>query len=410
VTAAFLRRYVVFPTTAAVDAVTLWVAFTHTIEAFDTSPRLNLMSAEKRSGKSRTLEALELLVRRPAMTSTMSAAVLFRQVDAVHPTLLFDEVDAVFSKGKDDRNEELRGLLNAGHRRGVPAYRCGGAKMTEVKAYDAFCAVALAGIGDLPSTIADRSIRIEMKRRAPGETVERFRRRKVTPAAEGICKRLASWAGAHIDELAGAEPDLPDELDDRAQDGWEPLVAIADTAGGDWPARARRAAVELSAGRTAEDDTIGVRLLADIATVFGSAERLSSADLAARLAGLEEAPWGDWYGRPLDARGLAKKLKPFGIRPRKVRLGEATAQGYVRGDFADAWCRYGSPAPDSSIQPEQPEHRRSATQSTLVLAGTSEDWRGAGPLLALHIDIVVWTECGVRPGKTPKSSVVLPSL
>ena len=229
-----------------------------------------------------------------------------------------DEVDTIFSKGKDDRNEELRGLLNAGQRRGVPAYRCGGPKMTEVKQYDAFCAVALAGIGDLPSTIADRSLRIEMKRRAAGEQVERFRRRRVTPKAKAVKKRVASWAAPRIDELAGAEPDLPDELDDRAQDGWEPLLAIADAAGGDWPARARRAALELSAGRTAEDDTIGVRLLADIATVFGGADRLSSADLATRLAGLEEAPWGDWYGHPLDARGLAKKLKPFDIRPRKV--------------------------------------------------------------------------------------------
>lgn len=135
----FLARFVVFPSAAARDAAALWVVHTHALAAADSTPRLALLSAEKRSGKSRLLELLELLVASPMMTASISAAALFRQVEAVTPTLLMDEADTYFGKTKDD-HEDLRGMLNAGHRRGAMAYRCAGPKMAEVKAYSAFAA------------------------------------------------------------------------------------------------------------------------------------------------------------------------------------------------------------------------------------------------------------------------------
>lgn len=359
----FLARFVVFPSSAARDAAALWVLHTYAIAAAESTPRLALLSAEKRSGKSRLLELLELLVARPMMTASISAAALFRQVEAVSPTLLMDEADTYFGKAKDD-HEDLRGMLNAGHRRGALAYRCAGPKMAEVKAYSAYCAVALAGIGELPSTIADRAITIRMKRRRPDEQVERFRRRKVKPEAERLAARVEAWADANIDALTIAEPELPDALDDRAADGWEPLLAIADAADGEWPARARRAALVLSGDRAPEDDTAGVRLLSDCRAVFGDADRLSSADLAGRLAALEEAPWGAWYGHPLDTRGLAKLLRRFDVRPKQLRVGEEKVRGYDRVDLEDVWGRYlsGPKVPDSPVPasgPVQVVHRRS---------------------------------------------------
>lgn len=355
--AGFLARFVAFPSPAALDAIVLWIVHTHAFPAAETTPRLAILSAEKRSGKSRTLELLELLCARPRMSMTMSGSVVYRIVESEHPTLLLDEIDTVFTKGRDDRNEDLRGILNAGHRRGAKAYRCGGAKMSEVQSFDAFCPVALAGIGSLPATIEDRSIVIRMRRRASSEPVQRLRRRKVAPQAEALRDRLADWAAANLDALTEAEPELPDELDDRAADGWEPMLALAEAAGSNWPDRARVAAIELSAGKSATEDTIGVRLLADIRGVFGSATRLSSADLVTRLVALEEAPWGALYGgHPLDARGLARRLHAYGVKPHVVRIGGATPRGYDVADFADSWTRYtpetGPDQPSASCGPE----------------------------------------------------------
>jgi len=357
---AFLRAFVAFPTPAAASAVALWAAFTHVHEAAETSPRLALLSAEKRSGKSRCLEVLELIVCRPIFTASMSAAALFRVVEAERPTVLMDEVDTIFAKGVDPRAEELRGLLNAGQRRGTKAVRCCGPRMDQVRRYDVFAPVALAGIGDLPDTVADRSILIRMKRRAPGEVVKRFRRRDVAVNGGALRERLEAWAEADLEALADARPAVPDSLDDRAADGWETLIAIADAAGGDWPARARAAAVELSATREPDDETLGVRLLGDVRTVLAGADRMSSADLVAGLVELPEAPWGSWYGRTLSQRDLARLLRRYDIRPRLLRIGAAVFRGYEAADSHDAWSRY---LPPTVSAPIHPLHRYSAAQS-----------------------------------------------
>ena len=171
---AFVRRYVVI-SAAQADAVALWCAHTFAIEAADTTPYIAVTSAEKRSGKSRLLEVLELLVRSPQSTTNISDSALFRAIGEYSPTLFFDEVDAVF---RSREREDLRGLLNAGHRRGAVAYRMGGKRMTDLEAFPVFCAKAFAGIGDcLSDTVRDRSIPIRLKKRARDEQLERFRRR-----------------------------------------------------------------------------------------------------------------------------------------------------------------------------------------------------------------------------------------
>jgi hypothetical protein len=338
----FIGRFVAFPSTAALVAETLWVAHAHAIDAFESTPRLAHLSPEKGSGKTRALEVMERLVPKPMHAVNCTAAALFRAVSAKQPTLLFDECDTYFgARGRGaDTHEELRGLINAGHRRGAVAYRCVGepAKM-EVREFPAFCAVSLAGIGDLPDTILDRSIVIRMKRRAPHERIEPFRMRQVAPQGDHLRKQLKAWAKANRDALAEAEPVMPAGITDRPADVWEPLLAIADAAGGDWPTRARAAALELTAARQ-HDPSLGVRLLADVRDAFGVSDRLFTETVLEYLTELDEAPWGDLRGRKLDARGLASRLRRFGIAPRQVRIGETTKKGYVREDFVDAWGRY----------------------------------------------------------------------
>jgi hypothetical protein len=161
--AAFVRRFVVVSDMQA-DAIALWVAHTHAAEAAETTPYLVLTSAEKRSGKTRLLEVLELVVHEPLPTANISDAALFRAIKELGPTLLLDEVDAIFG-GKAREREDLRGLLNAGYRRGAVARRMGGAKMTTLEAFPVYCPKAFAAIGKLPDTIADRSIAIRLQPR-----------------------------------------------------------------------------------------------------------------------------------------------------------------------------------------------------------------------------------------------------
>lgn len=375
--ASFVRRYVVL-TAHQVVAVALWVLHAHAADAAESTPYLAVTSAERRSGKSRLLELVELLVPRPLLSANVSPAALFRTIAAETPTLLLDEADATFSRNAGERAEELRGLLNAGHRRGAVVIRMvGPGASLKAERFPVFCPKALAGIGELPDTIADRSISIRMKRKSPGEEVTRYRRREVEPASSGLRARLAAWCERRLDGLAEARPMLPDALDDRAADGWEPLLAIADAAGGDWPGDARRAALVLSAGRDdAEADSLGVRLLADVRAVLDerSADRIASAELASALAAMEEAPWGDLYGKALDARGLARRLRPFEVRPRKVRVGEETVQGYRREDFADAWARYCAAFGKDAEEPAAPSpapYPRPATGTSGTTASPS---------------------------------------
>ncbi len=335
---AFVRRFVVLDDAQA-DAAALWAAHSHAFSAFGLTPYLAVTSAEKRSGKTRLLEVLELLIREPVASANISDAALFRVIDAKSPTLLLDEVDAIF---KSREREELRGLLNAGYRRGALAHRMGGANNRTLETFAVYCPKAFAGIGDcLPDTILDRSIPIRLKRRTRSEQVERFRLRDVEPQGLTLRDRLSNCLEPQHDYLAGMRPALPDELDDRAQDVWEPLLAIADLAGGDWPERARRAAIALSAGEEREDDSLTVALLRDIHDFFSADahDRVCTADLLAHLHALEESPWGDWYGKTLSAHGLSRLLKPYRIKTMPVWVEGKTGRGYKREQFADAFAR-----------------------------------------------------------------------
>jgi hypothetical protein len=349
---AFIRRFVSL-SESQLSAVALWVAHTHAIEAAQVTPYLNISSAEKQCGKTRLLEVLNLLVASPWMTGRASAAVLVRKIDAQSPTLLLDESDAAF-KGDLQYTETLRGVLNSGHSRGGKVSLCvGKGKEIEFRDFHVFCPKAIAGIGGLPDTVADRSIPIRMKRRAPGEPVERFRARLVSRDAVDIQRQLGEWAARNVKQLPDAEPRLPEMLSDRQQDGVEPLLGIADVAGEEWPERGRKALLEILRGEAAEDDSIGVRLLRDIHSVFDAPEKMSTTDLLAALCDTNPE-WLEFaHGKPLSAANLARLLKRYEIRPRTIRLADVTTKGYDRDWFNDAWARYlpreASQASQSSI-------------------------------------------------------------
>jgi Protein of unknown function (DUF3631) len=337
----FVRRFVVL-SEAQAAAIALWIVHTHAFEAAETTPYLAVTSGMKRSGKTRLLEVAELLVREPLPTANISDAALFRAIGEKGPTLLMDEIDAVFGPKARDR-EDLRGMLNAGYRRGVVVYRMGGAKMNVLEPFPVFCAKAFAGIGALPDTITDRAITIRLERRTREEPVERFRRREADESGEPLHQWAVSWADQHVPLLAESRPELPDELDDRAQDIWEPLLAIADLAGGDWPARARSSALQLCGpeARQDEDDSLTALLLQDLHEIFTTSteQRFRTSDLIEELVKIEESPWGDWHGKPITAQALSRLLRPFRIKTMPVWSDGKTVKGYKLEQFADAFHR-----------------------------------------------------------------------
>jgi Protein of unknown function (DUF3631) len=363
---AYLRRFVVYPSEHAAIAHALWIAHTHRMDAWESTPRIAFLSPEPGSGKSRALEITETLVPTPVQAVNVSAAYLFRKVSdaAGMPTILFDEIDTVFGP-KAKENEEVRGLINAGHRRGAIAGRCViRGKGVELEELPAYCAVAVAGVGDLPDTIITRSVVIAMRKRAPSEAIEPYRPRLHAAAGNKLRDILSLWAGNRT--FGEPWPTMPESVTDRNADVWEPLLAIADAAGGDWPKRSRVAAVELVALAMWKTPSLGVRLLADVRTVFGDRDSMPTELLLEDLCKLDESPWGDLRGKPLRARGLAALLRKFGVVPRVIRIGPSTPRGYLREDLHDPWIRYLTPLGAFNL-----ENATSTTSTTLDPVGTS---------------------------------------
>jgi hypothetical protein len=332
-----IGRYVILPVASAI-AVSLWILHTHAIDAAQISPRLGVVSPEKRCGKSTVLKLLGALVRRPLHTTNVTTAVVFRTIEAHQPTLLVDEADTFLRE-----REELRGVLNAGHdRQSAKVARCVGDE-SEPRVFNVWAPVAFAGIGKQHDTLMDRSIVIAMKRRAPSEAVEPFRR-KQRDGLLSLHRKCVRWSQDNLERLRGAEPVPAAGLDDRAVDNWEALLAIADTAGGNWPEKARSAAQSLSsAERGRGSDALGEQLLADVRTIFedAAAGAVSARDLLERLLAMEERPWAEAQrGRPLTARTLGTRLGRFGISSRTARIRDVPVRSYVKGDFEDAFSRY----------------------------------------------------------------------
>lgn len=381
-----LIKFVILPSEEAVDAVVLWIAASHGQVAWQHAPRLAIVSPEKRCGKSRLMDIVSETARNPLITVNASPPAIYRSVEPKDPpTLLVDEADAIFGKKAADNNEDLRALLNAGHQRNRPALRYD-VTSRRVVAHPTFSMAALAGIGDLPDTIMDRAVVVRMRRRASGERVSAYRTRRDQPTLNALRDRLLSWVDSYIDVLIRAEPAMP--VEDRAADTWEPLVAIADLAGGDWPERGRAACVALVGAEagTGEATSLGLRLLADLRDVFGDAEKMHTADILEKLHRVEDAPWGDFYGRPFSAHDLAKQLRQYGVAPVDVRVQQISKKGYKRDHLWDVWNRYISPStqsPATTATTASPQVEAEEGSATVALHGRNslfENWAEEPPL------------------------------
>jgi Protein of unknown function (DUF3631) len=330
-TVAMIERNLILPDGSA-EILAVWAVHTHCDDCFAISPRLAITSAEKGCGKTTLLDVLACLVPRPLPTSNATVAAIFRVVEVGKPTILMDEADTFL---KD--NDELRGILNTGHRRGGAVLRCVGDEH-EPRMFSTWAPAAIAAIGKIPDTLEDRSVACRMRRPKPTERVQNFRSDRVEQFTV-LARKMARWAVDNEQTLRAADPDVG-ELQNRVADNWRPLLAIADVAGGVWPERIRAIAAAAVAARA--EQSVGMELLIDIRAAFETSDThtMFSEDLVAYLV-LEGHPWVEWKnGKPLTKASLARLLNPFEVYPDQVRIGATTRKGYHLRQFKDAFDRY----------------------------------------------------------------------
>ncbi len=371
-----IKRFIICaPETA--NATTLWIAFTWVIDHVQVSPIANITAPEMQCGKSQLLSVISAMVKKPAIAANISPSVVFRVIEKYCPTLLIDEADS-FMNG----NEDLRGIINSGHtRQSAYVWRSVGDDH-EPTQFSTWSAKALCGIGAQAATIMDRSIILELRRKLPHEKVERLRHADKQEFLN-IKRKLARFALDSGEAIENSRPALPDALSDRAQDNWEPLLAIADIAGNHWPETARQSAMAIYAkGQDDDNQAPGIMLLHDIQDIFEGEKlriKITSADLLEKLLHLEDRPWSEWNrGHAITSNKIARYLKPFGVSPKTIRTGSTTAKGYMKDDFEDAITRY---IPVQSVTPSQPNETNtySRIQTVTNIANVTNEFLPESP-------------------------------
>ncbi len=349
---ATVNRFIICDTSTSI-AVALWVAFTWCIDYLQVAPLAVITAPEKRCGKSQLLDVIGRLSFRPLVASNISPAAVYRVIEAHSPTLLIDEADSFLKE-----NEELRGVINSGHtRQSAFVIRTVGDDH-EPRQFSTWGAKAISGIGHLAGTLMDRAIVLTLRRKLPAEKCQRLRHAD-PKAFSQLASKLARFAEDAGPSIGQARPNLPEELNDRAQDNWEPLLAIADLADGEWPNLARAAALHISG---AEHDPVSTstELLSDIKEIFDAknVDRIPTADLLSALTSDDTKPWASYaFGKELSPRQLSKRLGEFEISSKDFKINGVTRKGYQKSQFDDVFSRYLAPVtPPKDPQPATYEH------------------------------------------------------
>ncbi len=367
--AELVRKYIIVEPEQA-HAMALWVAHTHLLEAAEHSPLLLINAPERECGKSLVLDVLGSLASKSMQTANASMPALFRLVEKYEPTLLIDEADTFVA-----RNPELQGVVNAGHKRGACVWRAeASGDNYEPRPFTVFCPKCIAGIAlerHLPDATMSRGIAINMRRKLADERVDSWRDRDPL-FVDGLARALARLGEDLKDAVSRTRPETPRELGDRARDNWTSLLAIAQCAGGEWPAWALSAAIKLS-GKSAQPVSMANELLRDVRDVLADFHRgtIPTVDLLEKLVAVPEGGWQTYNrGRQLTAKQLAKLLHQYGIRPKTVRQKDGrTPKGYDVRDFEDAFHRY---LKDEEEDAQDPIQESSTTRHPTAQLSVSE--------------------------------------
>jgi hypothetical protein len=315
-------------------AATLWAVMTWVLDSVNTAPLAVITAPTKGCGKTVMLSVIGKMVRRSLPTSSITPAALFRTIEKWQPTMMIDEADA-FMRG----NEELRGVLNAGHTRVTAFVIRSVGDDHEPTRFNVWGAKALAGIGHLAPTLMDRAVILELRKKLSHETVQDLSRAP-EEIFETLRRKLARFSEEYADTIRDAQPETT--LFKRVRDNWNPLLAIASCAGEAWFERATQASLHISQ-KGNDAHAYGSDLLADIKEVFDArgVNKIFKADLLEALTLDDEKSWGTYNkGRPIEWVQVAKKLKGYGIKTKPIRIGSSTQRGFDLSQFEDAFERY----------------------------------------------------------------------
>jgi hypothetical protein len=319
----------------AAEICALWAVAAHAHDCFDISPVLAVTSPTPECGKTTLLTWLGEIVPKPLPASNITAAAVFRAIDAWKPTLLIDEADT-FLRDKD----ELRGVLNSGHnKRTAYVVRTDGDNH-DPRRYRTWAPKAIALIGKLPPTLASRSIHIKLQRKLAIERVVPLRADKLAHLMP-LHQKASRWVADNETKLRAGDPEMPSELQSRAADNWRPLIAIADLAGGEWPKRVRE--IAKAAVAADREDTAAIMLLADLKGIFDRrhVDRLHSDDIVDDLIAMEDRPWAEWrHGKPMTKEQLAKLLQAFEVVPKQLKIEGLNRNGYELKTLNPLFSRY----------------------------------------------------------------------
>lgn len=330
----FLNRFMAFPDESYSDILALYVLHTHAFDAFKVTPYIYVNSAERGSGKTMLLELLEALTRNAEMASNLTTSGLFRVIESARPTMLVDEVDAVWSGAK---NEDLRGVLNSGYKHNGSVLRAFGNPNDEdggVKRFSTYCPKVLAGIdnGQVPDTIMDRSIVLTLKRASMEQmkALEEFYMEDVEEEISELLEKIGAWVAANMDALTDREsrPARLDGIGPRQNEIARPLLTIAARIGNGWYDRAKHALHHLLASDEMKLSPQATALyqVREWFLRHADTDRILSSTVA-EVTGHTGKQIGIWFNA-------------YGVKPFTGTFNGKNAKGYRKNDFADAWERY----------------------------------------------------------------------
>ena len=384
-----------------------WVLHTHAFAAFKRTPYVSVSSPSAECGKTQLLEVTEHLVPNPWLTMSITNAVLARKIDTEKPVLMVDEFDNLRA-GDKELLASVLATINSGYKasgsRSILEPSKGGGWVC--KNLSTFCPKVLSGISGLAPTTKSRCIPIAMERMLPSDRVVEIDEYVIEPEGRALYNRCQDWAGQNLKKLRDARPAAPSELGHRQREVCRPLFAIADLIGAGWEVKLRAAIVRLFTTESAQPtDDIKEQLLRDIKEVFGDADRITSADLAAGLVALDSSPWSAWgrNQKPITTAGVAGQLKGFKIFPGTIRISTATAKGYYRSAFELVWDRYiRTSAPSVPPTPDSSRHtvttRMDIDDSAISQPSHKEDVTARKP----DLNHTKQSECDGVTGKKPE--------
>jgi putative DNA primase/helicase len=344
------RRYIIVHREPVAVVITLWICFAWCHEVATYSPILVIQGADTATAKTTASKVVALLTPRAHVIAEPRGATLYRLVDHYHPTLIVDDADKLLP-----RRPDLAHIMNVCWTRGVkiPRVDAGG----NVHHYDPFCPKLLNGIdltAHLDKATQTRCITAELLPKLAGEKVANFRHAIRDERFLMLRRKLMRWAADNMSVLANADPTMPEALDDRQQMNWEVMLAIADLAGGDWPAKARAAAIKLA--RERDEPSQGKRLLAAFRSLFHEhGSLLTSQQVEQLLTADADSEWADFKGHPINKWEIASLLKPYGAAPAVIHpRGRPADRGYDVRQFETAFRHY--------LPPESPSCGRTVVR------------------------------------------------